>query len=97
MYKDPASFVGYEPLKCSKMDINVDCYFSTAIVSIHGEWKNDSDKDHFIFVLSTKGSITNCTIRIVGQNHCHVRTVGIIDVDRYQTLGNTQTVEYVSN
>ena len=67
VFKDPGLGAGYESLKCSRMDITVECFFSTAIVSVHGEWKNDSLANHFIFILSTRGSITNCTIKVVGQ------------------------------
>ena len=93
VHKDPKVSAGYKALKCREMDVAVECYLSTAIISLHGEWKNDSSENHFIFVLSTRGgSITNCTVRIVGQNHSHVRTVSIIAGDKIEK--DTQAVEY---
>ena len=87
VYKDPGLGAGYEPLKCNKMDVS-------AIVSLHGQWKNDSIQNHFIFVLSGRGSITNCTIKVVGKNnsHSHVRTVAVIASD--QIRRDTQAVEW---
>ena len=40
VYEDSQFGTGYEPLGCSRMNVNVDCYWSTAVVSIHGEWTN---------------------------------------------------------
>ena len=44
VYQDTMFGTNYEPLGCTRMDINVDCYWSTAIVSVHGEWKNYSNE-----------------------------------------------------
>ena len=95
VYKDPSFGAGYEPLNCRKMDVNVECYLSTAVVNIHGEWVNNTNArpipSKFIFVLSPRGSITNCTIRISGDNHSYVRTVAIVSGE--QIRQNTQIVK----
>ena len=47
VYRDERFGINYEALGCHRMHVNVDCYWSTAIVSVHGEWKNNS---HEVFV-----------------------------------------------
>ena len=40
VYEDSQFGTGYEPLGCTSMNVDVDYYWSTAVVRIHGEWKN---------------------------------------------------------
>ena len=64
---------------CIDLDVQVDCYFSTAVVSIHGVWtaseakgyikmddkKHDDDgKTTFVFILNKRGSVTECNVRV---------------------------------
>ena len=44
VYKDENYGTNYEPLRCGRMHVYVDCYWSTAIVTVHGEWKNNTNE-----------------------------------------------------
>ena len=51
VYEEEQFGTGYEPLGCTKMNVDVDCYWSTAVVKIRGEWKNYLKTDLVLFFI----------------------------------------------
>ena len=52
-------------IHCTKMNFSVECYISTAIITMEGYWKNRTeDPLNCVFGLPTSGTIMNITINI---------------------------------
>ena len=52
-------------IHCQKLDVNVECYVSTAIISMEGEWTNRTkDTLDCVFALPTPGTVMNVTLHI---------------------------------
>jgi len=52
-------------IHCQRLDVNVECYVSTAIVSMEGEWTNRTkDTLDCVFALPTPGTVMNVTLHI---------------------------------
>eukprot|EP01084_Bolivina_argentea_P050657 93168_1 len=52
-------------IHCAKLNINIECYLSTAMIKLQGEWTNRT-KDFLdcVFALPTSGTVRNITINI---------------------------------
>lgn len=52
-------------IHCQKLDVKVECYVSTAIISMEGEWTNrTNDTLDCVFALPTPGTVMNVTLKI---------------------------------
>lgn len=68
VYEDSQWGTGYEPLGCSGMNVSVDCYFSSVIITIRGEWINYlPETEEFAFVFRPHGKVTKCKVKIKGK------------------------------
>eukprot|EP01084_Bolivina_argentea_P013810 25884_1 len=52
-------------IHCSKLNVSVECYVSTAIIRMEGQWTNRTkDTLDCVFALPTPGTIMNVTLHI---------------------------------
>ncbi|ETO23351.1 hypothetical protein RFI_13831 [Reticulomyxa filosa] len=74
-------------IHCKRLDVDVECYVSTAIVSMRGEWTNQTDSTlDCIFALPTPGTVMNVTLNI-GSDRV-ITTAIVSNKDRDELLKN---------
>lgn len=73
-------------IHCQKLAVNIECYVSTALIRLSGEWVNRTDSTlDCVFALPTPGTVMNVQLQI-GPDR--ILTTAIISNDDAQELLN---------
>jgi len=76
-------------IHCQKLEVEIECYVSTAIISMKGEWTNQTDKTlDCVFALPTTGTIMNVSLSI-GKERL-LRTAIVSNKDKDEILRENQ-------